>query len=73
MQNWNLFRLVRLVGGLGLLVYGISVVDWPFIIIGTMIGWMAIANSGCSPFSNTCEVPQKEVKKNESELLEDNK
>lgn len=57
--------------GIGLLIYGSIIVDWPFIIIGTMVGWMAISNTGCSPFSSSCEVEPKVSKKNER-LLEDN-
>ena len=71
-SNWNFFRWFRLIAGIGMLGYGAFIVDWPFIILGTMVGWMAIANTGCTPFSNNCEI-EPQVKKQDERVLEDNK
>ena len=70
-KNWDFFRIFRLVAGIGMLAYGAFVVDWPFIILGTMLGWMAVANTGCSPFSKSCEIDPKAKQKDER-VLEDN-
>lgn len=70
-NNWNAFRWIRLIAGSGMLIYGAFIVDWPFIILGTMVGWMAISNTGCSPFSSSCEIETKPNPKNER-VLEDN-
>ena len=71
-KNWDFFRWLRLAAGIGMLSYGAVIIDWPFIILGTMVGWMAVANTGCSPFSNSCEIEPK-VKKEDERVLEDNK
>jgi 1,4-dihydroxy-2-naphthoate octaprenyltransferase len=63
LKNWNLIRMIRLVAGIAVLGYGMSVVDWLLILIGFTLGIMAIFNTGCSPFSSTCEVDTE--KKNE--------
>ena len=60
LKNWNFLRTIRLVVGVGLLGYGYSIMDWLVIMIGIALGLMAITNSGCSPFSNSCEVKVKE-------------
>lgn len=70
-KNWDFFRVFRLIAGLAMLSYGAAKVDWPFIILGTMVGWMAVSNTGCSPFSSSCEIEPK-VKKNDERVLEDN-
>lgn len=64
-KHWNFFRLFRLVAGIGMLGYGAYVVDWPFIILGTMVGWMAVTNTGCTPFNNNCEIEPKVKQKDE--------
>jgi urea transporter len=60
LKNWNAFRAIRLIVGITALTYGIVIVDWLLIMVGIALGFMAIANAGCSPFSNSCEV---EIKK----------
>ena len=60
LKNWNFVRTIRLIAGVSLLVYGYTIMDWLVIMIGIALGLMAITNSGCSPFSNSCEVKVKE-------------
>lgn len=71
-KNWDFFRIFRLVAGVGMLGYGTYIVDWPFIILGTMVGWMAIANTGCSPFNKSCAV-EPNTKQKDERVLEDNR
>ena len=49
-----------MVAGVYLLGYGYSIMDWLVIMIGAALALMAVTNSGCSPFSNSCEVKVKE-------------
>ena len=60
LKNWNFIRAIRLLAGIALLVYGYSIMDWLIILIGFTLGIMALTNSGCSPFSSSCEVNPKE-------------
>jgi len=55
-SNWNFLRIIRLVAGISILVYGYRQMDWLLIMIGTTFGIMAIVNSQCGPFSNSCKV-----------------
>ena len=59
LKNWNFIRTIRLLAGFALLVYGYSIMDWLIILIGFMLGMMALTNSGCSPFSRSCDVDIK--------------
>lgn len=63
LKNWTPIRIVRLIAGIVILGYGITIIDWPLILIGSVIGAMAIANTACGPFSNSCDIEPK--KKNE--------
>ena len=64
LSGWGFSRVLRLVAGLAILGYGYSNIDWALIIFGSMIAIMGITNSGCGPFSNSCEIDPKV--KNES-------
>jgi len=59
LKNWNLVRIIRLVLGFGLLGYGYFITDWLLILIGIVLGFMAITNSGCNPFGGSCDVNYK--------------
>ena len=59
LKNWNFIRTIRLLAGVALLVYGYTIMDWLIILIGFTLGIMAITNSGCSPFSRSCDVDIK--------------
>ena len=48
-----------MLAGVGLVGYGYSIMDWLIIMIGVALSLMAVTNSGCSPFSNSCEVKVK--------------
>jgi hypothetical protein len=62
-SNWNFFRILRLVVGIGILAYGYTIMDWLLIMIGATLAIMSLANAGCSPFSNSCAVDIQEEKK----------
>jgi len=67
--NWNFLRIVRLLAGGGLLVYGYRQMDWPLLLIGFMLALMAVTNSGCSPFDNrACDIDRRHGR-----VSEDNK
>ena len=59
LKNWNYTRIIRLIAGIALLAYGYAIMDWLIIMIGLALGLMAITNSGCSPFSRSCDVDFK--------------
>ena len=59
-KDWNFIRIIRLVAGVYLVGYGYSIMDYLIIMIGAALALMAVTNSGCSPFSNSCEVKVKE-------------
>jgi len=63
LSNWSISRILRLIIGLIVFVYGITIIDWALIIVGGMFGFMAMANSACGPFSNSCEVDQSPKQK----------
>ena len=56
LRNWNTLRVIRLVAGISFIVYGQSIMDWLIIMIGIVLGFMAITNSGCNPFTSSCKV-----------------
>lgn len=59
LKNWNALRIIRLIAGVFVLGYGVSIIDWLLILVGFTLGMMAIFNTGCSPFSNSCEIDPK--------------
>jgi hypothetical protein len=65
-SNWTFFRALRLAAGITILVYGYMGMDWPLIFLGSMFGFMAITNSQCGPFSNSCKIDYKEKDKDGS-------
>jgi hypothetical protein len=60
LKDWSFIRVIRLLAGVGLIGYGYSIMDWLIIMIGAALCLMAVTNSGCSPFSNSCEVKVKQ-------------
>ena len=59
LKNWNIIRTIRLIAGISLLAYGYSIMDWLIIMIGFALGLMALTNSGCNPFTRSCDVNLK--------------
>ena len=59
LKNWNFIRTIRLVAGMALLTYGYIIMDWLIIMIGLTLGIMALTNSGCNPFTRSCEIDSK--------------
>ena len=68
-SNWHFLRILRLLAGGGLLVYGYLQLDWPLLFIGFMLSLMAVTNSGCGPFgSRSCNIDTRHGR-----VSEDNK
>jgi hypothetical protein len=65
-SNWNFFRVLRLLAGMAILVYGYERMDWLLIMIGSTFSVMAIANTQCGPFASSCKVDHKEEEQNGS-------
>jgi hypothetical protein len=59
LKNWNVIRAIRLIAGITFLAYGYSIMDWLIIMIGFALGLMALTNSGCNPFTRSCDVDLK--------------
>jgi uncharacterized membrane protein HdeD (DUF308 family) len=65
-RNWNFFRILRLLGGVAIFLYGYTEMDWLLMMIGVTFSVMAIANTACGPFSSDCKVDYKEKEGHES-------
>jgi hypothetical protein len=55
-SNWNLFRVIRLLLGIAVIVKGAAGGEVVFAIAGGLVALMALANIGCCG-SNGCAVP----------------
>lgn len=61
LQNWNWFRVIRLIFGVALVAQGFYYHELPAIAIGGILSAMAIMNTGC--MGGACSVPIKKVNK----------
>ena len=59
LKNWNFVRAIRLLAGIAFLAYGYSIMDWLIIMIGFALSLMALTNSGCNPFTRSCDIAPK--------------
>ncbi len=62
-NNWNLFRVLRLLLGIGVIIKGATDGEVVFAVAGGLVALMALANIGCGG-SSGCPVPissQKET------------
>ena len=57
-HNWNIFRILRLILGIAILVQGIQAGDWLFGIAGGLFSLMALLNAGCCA-GGACTPPQR--------------
>lgn len=55
-NNWNLFRVIRLLLGIVVVVKGVTDGEAVFAVAGGLVALMALANIGCCG-SNGCAVP----------------
>ena len=44
LSNWNLMRLMRLAAGIFILIQGIQINEWIFIVIGALFTLMPLLN-----------------------------
>jgi hypothetical protein len=56
--GWSVMRVVRLGFALWMLVAGIQMKDWLFVLFGIGFGLMALTNTGCCSTAG-CYTPQK--------------
>lgn len=66
--QWNLFRVIRLILGMGAIIQGIMNVDMMLVIAGIIIGGMAVLNIGCCGTSG-CSVPSNRKQKLKEEEI----
>ena len=55
LQGWNFIRILRLILGVAILVQGIVAKDTMTIVLGVVLGGMAVANIGCCG-TNGCAI-----------------
>ncbi len=55
LSGWNFMRVFRLVVGVLVLVQGIRMHDWSFILIGALFSLMPVFNIGCCG-SGSCSI-----------------
>jgi hypothetical protein len=60
-SNWSIFRLIRLIFGIFILIQAIEVQNFWILIPGAIFTLMALFNAGCN--SNSCAIPTKTKKK----------
>ncbi len=58
LQNWNIFRWLRLLMGILIVVQAAIVSDWMFAAAGAVFTLMALFNTGCCTV-NSCPVNSK--------------
>jgi hypothetical protein len=63
LEQWNFFRIFRLVIGLAILLQAIFAKDGMMGIVGALFSIMPILNVGCCG-SNGCYIPTKNINKN---------
>ena len=72
LQGWNFIRILRLILGVVILVQGIVAKDPMTILLGVVVGGMAVANIGCCG-TNGCAInptPNNQTKKIHYEELD---
>jgi hypothetical protein len=55
--NWSIFRLVRLIFGVFILIQAVEVQNYWILIPGAIFTLMAVFNAGCNSYG--CAVPKK--------------
>ncbi|HAO03888.1 MAG: hypothetical protein IPO46_05210 [Chitinophagaceae bacterium] len=63
LSNWNLMRLMRLAAGIFILIQGIQINEWIFIVIGALFTLMPLLNMGCCG-AGTCKTPVQKFTNN---------
>jgi hypothetical protein len=64
--NWNLFRFLRLLLGIGVIIKGATDGEVVFAVAGVMVALMALANIGCCG-SQGCAVPRSSLNTSSTE------
>ena len=62
LSGWNIMRMIRLVLGIAILVQGIVAKDAVTLVLGLILGGMAVANVGCCG-TNGCAIKSPDIKK----------
>lgn len=66
-KNWNIFRLLRLILGVMVLVQGIISTELVWIIFGSMLTLLPLLNAGCCSASS-CNIPSQPNKNQPEEI-----
>ncbi len=59
LQQWNFFRVLRLILGVAIVVQGIEARDWIFTAAGAVFTLMAVFNAGCCAGGYCAPQPRK--------------
>jgi hypothetical protein len=66
--QWNLFRAIRLILGIGAIIQGIVNVEMILVIAGIIISGMAVLNVGCCGATGCSVPPNRKQKLKEEEI-----
>ena len=66
-NQWNVFRIVRLVLGVAVIIQGIIASEILLVIAGIVVSGMALLNAGCCGAAG-CHVPVSKKKTNAEEI-----
>ncbi|OJU74805.1 MAG: hypothetical protein BGO09_04320 [Bacteroidetes bacterium 47-18] len=59
LSNWNFMRIVRLALGIMIIVQGIQVQEWLFVVLGGLFSLMPVLNIGCCSASGcSTQIPK---------------
>lgn len=59
LSNWNFMRIIRLVLGIAVIIQGIVLAEWMFIVLGGFFSLMPLLNIGCCGATGCNTRPQK--------------
>lgn len=67
--NWNLFRIIRLILGIFVIVQGIATREVWFAIAGGVVAFMAVVNVGCCGAGGCAVNTQTNQRKTKEEII----
>lgn len=65
--NWHLMRIFRLILGISIIVQGIVIHNWAFILVGILFTALPLLNIGCCG-TNSCPTNTSKNNKNSTEI-----
>lgn len=67
--NWNIFRIIRLLLGIMIMVQSIQFKEYAFVLVGTLFAGLALFDLGCA--GGSCSAPGNQMRKPVSQKMED--